>query len=130
MTSWTGIGITLTTIALTGCSPSNLASQDGPPPASAGQGDGVVRGVLLLVGGPAPGSPRATSGTITLRGSSEYRVQAMGGGHFMVRAEPGTYEVTGTSPDYGSGTYLCRATRSVVVTAGETTRVAVNCQMR
>ena len=130
MTRWIGIGIALTTIALTGCSSSDTASQDGPPPASVGQGDGVVRGVLRLVGGPAPGSSTATSGTITLRGSSEYQAQAMGGGHFMVRAEPGTYEVTGTSPAYGSGMYVCRATRPVVVTTGRTTRVAVYCQMR
>jgi len=130
MTKWVGIGTALMTIALTGCSSSNLASQDGPSSASVGRGGGAVRGVLLLVGGPAPGSPTATSGTITLRGPSEYRARVEGGGHFKVAAEPGTYEVTGTSPEYGSGTYLCRATRPVVVTSGRTTRVAVYCQMK
>lgn len=130
MTKRVGIGIALMTIAVTGCSSSDLASQDGPSWASVGRGGGAVRGLLLLVGGPAPGSPTATSGTITIRDSSEYRARVDGAGRFEVAAEPGTYEVTGTSPEYGSGKYLCRATRPVVVTSGKTTRVAVYCQMR
>ncbi len=38
--------------------------------------------------------------------------------------------VTGTSPDYGNGRYICRAARSVTVVAAKTVHVNVFCQER
>ncbi len=90
---------------------------------------GIVTGRLLLVGGPARGF-RATSGEVRLQGASAAQGDVDRRGHFEVAVDPGTYRVTGTSPEYGSGHYLCRATHPVEVAASETRRVNVFCQLK
>lgn len=133
MAGWVGIGMALTTLALAGCSsssePSAVSSSVGKAnPVT--RDSGTVRGVLEVVGGPAPGSPRpATPGTVTLRGSSRYSVAVDGRGRFRVAVDPGTYEVTGTSPLLGDGTYLCRADHVIVVTSSKPSRVRVVCDI-
>jgi hypothetical protein len=83
----------------------------------------------MLVGGPAPGV-RATSGTVELHGASATQGAADQRGRFVLAAHPGTYRVTGSSPDYGDSRYTCRATHPVVVVAAETRHVNVFCDLR
>ncbi|MGH9920788.1 MAG: hypothetical protein ACRD6W_18205 [Nitrososphaerales archaeon] len=62
---------------------------------------GTVRGTLLRVGGPAPGSPVPIPGQATLTDvASRTKFQATAGtdGHYSVALPPGTYRVSGKSP--------------------------------
>ncbi len=107
--------------------------------ACSGQGsgvpaDGTVSGHLYGVGGPAgsagPPAPRPWPGTATLTSPAVHRDVPVGAsGTFSVMVPPGRYTVVGHSPLYGSGTYLCRATRVVTVTSAHTARADVLCQM-
>ena len=99
-----------------------------------GPADGTVTGHLYGVGGPAtisaPPSARAWPGTVTLAGPGLHVDVAVGAdGAFSVMVPAGRYTVTGHSPRYGSGTYLCQAAGLVTVTSGHTTRADVLCQM-
>ncbi len=101
---------------------------------SGGPADGTVTGHLYGVGGPAsvaaPPSPRPWPGSVTLTAPGVDRDVPVGAdGAFSVTVPPGKYTVTGHSPLYGSGAYLCRATGPVTVTSGRTTRADVLCQM-
>ena len=139
MTRCTGPLVALMVIAVTGCSSSGQDSGASPSPSARvsfskaatpeGTGLGTVSGRLLLVGGPAPGF-RTTSGTVKLHGARSTQGAVDRRGHFVVAVDPGTYRVTGTSPDYGNGRYLCQAAHSVVVVAAETRHVNVFCQLR
>lgn len=93
-------------------------------------GTGVVVGSLEAVGGPAPGTPRALSGSLTLRDSmgAVFTGTAGSDGLFSVRVPPGLYTVTGRSPLYSSGNVDCQSVGPVTVTSGTTTRVVVACQ--
>lgn len=120
----------LIALALTGCSsPAQDSGANPSPSAIDGTHLGIVTGKLLLVGGPAPGF-RPTSGTVKLHGTSSSQAHADRRGHFSVAVDPGTYRVTGKSPAYGDGRYLCRAARPVTVAAVETRHVNVFCQLR
>jgi hypothetical protein len=95
-----------------------------PPPMT-------IHGRLLAVGGPAPGAPRPLPGTVTLSTTdSEITVLVDNDGRYSAEVSPGTYEVVGHSPQYGSGTYLCRAAGPVTATADETVDTNVVCQER
>jgi hypothetical protein len=70
------------------------------------------------------------AGTVTLAGAGVHRDVPVGAsGSFSVMVPPGRYAVTGHSPLYGSGTYLCQATGIVTVTSGHTAKADVLCQM-
>lgn len=100
--------------------------------ACSGQGpaEGTITGHLYAVGGPAPGLPRPLPGTVTLTGPGVRRDVPVGaGGAYSVTIPAGRYTVTGHSPLYGSGAYLCRAAGAVIVTSGHTARADVLCQM-
>ena len=115
------IGLPVAAVCLAGF----IAACSGHDPA-----DGTLTGHLYGVGGQAPGLPRPWPGTVTLTGPGVHRdvpVGASGGYSVMVPA--GRYIVTGHSPLYGGGTYLCRATRAATVTSGHTTKADVLCQM-
>jgi hypothetical protein len=137
--TWAAVGIALIALAVTGCSssvqeprPDTAPSVDARSTQSAssdGTTVGYVSGRLLFVGGPAPGRPRATSGTVRLHGSSPTQGSTDRRGYFEVDAVPGTYRVTGRSPDYGDGRYECRAEHAVVVTAAMTSHVNVYCHL-
>jgi hypothetical protein len=90
----------------------------------------AVSGHLEGVGGPAPGAPRAWQGTVSWHGSSSGTVATDSDGAFDLALPPGHYVLTGHSPQYGDGAYLCRAGRPVVVHAGQPLRVDVLCQMK
>jgi hypothetical protein len=85
--------------------------------------DGALTGHLYGVGGQAPGLPRPWPGTVTLT------VPVGASGSYLVTVPAGRYAITGHSPLYGGGTYLCRAAGVVTVTSGHTTKADVLCQM-
>ena len=91
---------------------------------------GTLTGHLYGVGGPAPGSPRPWPGTVTLTGAGvSLEVTVGASGTYSVSVPPGRYTVTGHSPRYGSGAYLCRAAGTATVTNGHRTTADVLCQM-
>lgn len=105
-----------------------VTSTPGP---SAGAGLGIVRGRMLYTGGPAPGHARAaTPGTVTLQGPSTVQVPVDRRGRFHVSVAGGTYHLTGHSPEYGHGKYLCRAPHAVTVDPANTSHVQVYCQLK
>jgi hypothetical protein len=92
--------------------------------------DGTLTGHLYGVGGPAPGLPRAWPGTVILTGTGVHRdVSVDASGSYSVTVPAGRYTVTGHSPLYGSGTYVCQATGVAIVTKGHSTTADVLCQM-
>jgi hypothetical protein len=99
-----------------------------------GPADGTVTGHLYGVGGPAtvtaPPSPRPWPGTVTVTGSGvQLDIRVGADGTYSVRVGPGRYTVTGHSPLYGNGTYLCQAAGMATVTSRHTTKADVLCQM-
>jgi hypothetical protein len=105
-----------------GCTSGHL-SQPAPLPST-----GHVRGQLLFVGGPAPGSARPLSGTVTLSGHVQMNVTVGLRGHYFATLPPGVYRVEGRSPQFGSGTYPCHAQARVTVGPNETAQADVYCQ--
>ncbi len=105
-----------------GCTSGHL-SQPAPSPST-----GHVRGQLLFVGGPAPGSARPLSGTVTLSGLVQMNVTVGLRGHYFATLPPGVYRVEGLSPQFGSGTYPCHAQARVTVGPNETAQADVYCQ--
>lgn len=139
MTKRVMIGAALGVLALAGCSThssvagtsSGQEARAGTTTSAANRTTGVVHGRLLLVGGPSPGRPRpATSGTVRLSGPSSETVSVDGRGLFEITIAGGTYQVTGASPEYGDGTYLCRSPGPVTVNPARTSNVPVYCQLR
>ena len=78
----------------------------------------TVRGTLVRVGGPAPGSPFPLPGTITARAATGGTFKATAGpnGRFTLSLPTGRYRVTGRSPQIGSGNATCAATAELHVT--------------
>jgi hypothetical protein len=122
------IGLCLAAVCLAGFTAACSGSTGGSP------ADGTLTGHLYGVGGPAtvsgPPSPRPWPGTVTLVGPAVHRDVTVGAdGTFSVVVPAGRYTVTGHSPNYGSGTYLCQAAGEATVTSGHTTKADVLCQM-
>ena len=86
---------------------------------------GTITGHLYRVGGPAPGLPSPMPGTIYVSGGSS--VAAGSDGSFSVAVSPGTYTLSGRSPDMGNA--LCRARHPVTVQAGAVVKVGVICDI-
>jgi hypothetical protein len=93
--------------------------------------EGTVSGSFVRVGGPYHGSAVPLSGKITLTSSRHhYEATVNADGLFRVRVAPGSYQVTGTSPEINSGTTPCREAVPVVVAAGSETKKQVTCQIK
>ena len=93
----------------------------------------AVPGTFLVAGGPAPGSPRPLSGTITARAASGQTFTATAGrnGRFTLSLPPGSYQVTGRSPLMQSGQMICAATSGLRVARGKPARpVTVVCSIK
>lgn len=92
---------------LTGCS-------DQPGPRQ------TVTGLLVRVGGPAPGSPVPLPGTVVARSpaAAQFTTTTGKNGRFQLSLPPGTYRLTGHSPQVmGDGQQeLCFAVRTIHVT--------------
>ena len=92
--------------------------------------DGTLTGHLYGVGGPSPGLPRPWPGTVILAGPGfPVYVSVGASGSYSVTVPAGRYTITGRSPLYGSGTYVCQAAGTATVTSGHTTKADVLCQM-
>jgi hypothetical protein len=120
--------VVLVLLAVSGCGghvASNGMVSGGPP---------QVHGRLEGVGGPAPGAPRAWPGTVTLTAddgnATTVHTDADGRFHVAATSGPGHYTLTGHSPLYGDGDYLCRALHPLVVRVGAPVHLDVWCQMR
>lgn len=126
-------GLVVAVVALTsGC---GTGSSPGVSTGAATPAAYVVSGHLQGVGGPAPGAPRPWSGTVTLTTadgeSTTVHTNAHGRFHVAVSSGQGRYTLTGHSPQFGDGAYLCRATGPVVL-SGATAHdhVDVLCHMK
>jgi hypothetical protein len=88
-----------------------------------------VSGQLRLTGGPSSASEHGTSGTVYFVASdgTKTTVSAAVDGAFSVRLKPGVYTVTGASPLYGDGKYVCQADNPVTVSADRRADVLVAC---
>lgn len=89
----------------------------------------VVTGTLVNVDGQGK-NPRPTSGTVILTGGqgAEVRTEVGTTGTFEVKVAPGTFKVTGTSPQPDGGTAQCAAKSPVTtVSADAPTSVDVLC---
>ena len=95
----------------------------------------TLRGHLLWVGGPAPGTTAPHPGIIHVVNaddSIDQMVVAGDDGRWEIYLPPGTYRVLATSPGYGSTTgdfAACSADRAIAVDAGQTVAMDVFCQM-
>jgi hypothetical protein len=125
-------------LAMSGCSSSDSGPAAGPAaggivstrPAVDGTGTRVdVTGRLEGVGGPAPGAPRGWRGSVSWAGPTHGTVRVDSDGLFMLSLPPGRYRLTGHSPQYGDGNYLCQAPHPLVVRAGRPLHLDVLCQM-
>ena len=98
-------------------------------PASHSMKTGSVEGRLMI--SPPMGPTVPTSGTVTLaeQGSphSSVTVEVGASGRFRAQVPAGTWVVTGQSPMYGNGQYVCRSTSSAVVVANHLVSVSVWC---
>jgi len=93
-------------------------------------GSGTLSGHLYVVGGPAPGTPRAVEGTVVATGPGGRHTATVGAdGSFTMQLAPGTYTVTGTSPQYGEGKSPCPANGTVAVVQSEVRTADAYCQM-
>ncbi len=117
------------TSAIGDVSPLAIASHPTPTPTL-----GAIEGTLEAVGGPAPGRPRPLPGSVkitNIRTHDSRVVSVTADGRFSVSVTPGTYLITGRSPEYNDGTaYDCQAMHSTVVTGHRTSSTNVYCQER
>jgi hypothetical protein len=81
-------------------------------------GSRVVMGRLVRVGGPPPGLPAPLPGRVRAVSSAGDEVTVVVGrdGWFKLRLTPGTYNVTGHSPQIQDGKMICAAAKPVHVT--------------
>jgi hypothetical protein len=109
----------LSTIVLSAAVTAVLAGC-GPPPAATG----TVTGVLVRVGGPAPGAPVPLPGKVVAVSSDGARYTATTGrnGRYSLSLPPGSYQLTGHSRDVRSQgvPLLCAGRHAVHVAARRT----------
>ena len=87
-----------------------------------------VRGSLREVGGPSGAADTPISGTVRFTGAGHTFTAAAGGdGSFTLSLPAGTYDVVGTSPQWGDGNGRCLADGPVVVKDTGLTGIVVAC---
>jgi hypothetical protein len=125
----------VTALAVSGCSsPAGRPGATGSLSEQQHGGAGValrvdVTGRLEGVGGPAPGAPRRWPGTVSWSGPTHGTVRVGTDGRFVLSLPAGRYRLTGHSPRYGDGDYLCVAPHPLVVRTGAPAHLDVLCQM-
>jgi hypothetical protein len=91
----------------------------------------TVTGVLRATGGPFGAPQPGVPGKVVFeRGGTRTTATASGDGTFSVSLAPGVYEVTGTSPQYGSGEGICRTDAPVTVGESPVQGVVVACSRK
>lgn len=114
---------------------SSAASLPGDP-ASTGAlpSTGALRGVVQMVGGPAPGSSRPVPATLSIRrfGHRPVEVSTAADGAFSVELPAGTYKVSARRAPYRHGVAACDPTvgRTICVHHGKTTDIVIDCELR
>ena len=94
---------------------------------------GTVTGVLLGEGGPPGAHPATLPGTVVAASQTGQRFTAAAGGQgrFRLLLPPGTYRLTGHSPQIDNGMLLCLGAGVVHVTSRITrSGVTVICSIR
>ena len=93
----------------------------------------AVEGIVFSRGDACRRSARGPCGTAgRVRGQSsrfDHTVADSPAAHAL-DVSPGSYEITGRSPQYDPGTDECQATRPTLVPGRQTTLTDVYCQMR
>jgi hypothetical protein len=126
-TGTTGTHTTSTHIMGTGTTGSTVVT---------GTGATTVTGRFLIEGGPMGAGERPIRGTVTFTGAGQRRVSVLVGrsGTFSVALLPGTYHVSGRSPNImevdADGTQhesTCSQPQTVHVTGQRTLKIAVTC---
>jgi hypothetical protein len=122
--------VVLALLAVSGCGGHADSSAGISGPAS------EISGRLEGVGGPAGNPPTPWLGTVTLTpvggdGNQVRTVHTDARGHFDLAAvSVGSYTLTGHSPEYGNGHYLCHGTSTVEVHAHQAAHLNVVCQLK
>ncbi len=92
---------------------------------------GTLSGRLIAVGGPPGAADTTLEGTITIKGPGGSVLHADVGknGVFQIQLSPGTYRLSGRSPQYNGGTTDCTtATPTTTLVANRTTTADIICQ--
>jgi hypothetical protein len=114
-------------MSLTAACTSLHSSARTPTSSSAGP-TATLTGLLLAVGGPAPGSPRPISGSVDIAGPATKQLAVGPDGKYTAVLPAGVYMVTGGSPQYGSGTGGCQTQANTVsLAAGHAVTADVYC---
>ncbi|MCW2857004.1 MAG: hypothetical protein JWR52_2619 [Marmoricola sp.] len=92
----------------------------------------TLSGRLIAVGGPvASDAPLAGTITITGPGGSVVHAAVSRTGAFQIQLSPGTYRLSGRSPQFGGGTTDCHtATPTTILVADRTVTADILCQRR
>jgi hypothetical protein len=95
-----GVALALVMVTAAGCG----GASSTPAPVK-----GTIAGTFLAVGGPAPGLHRPVSGVVTLIGPAGRAIDVTVGpkGTFKLQVPEGSYSLSGHSPQFGDGYYLC-----------------------
>lgn len=100
-------GAAASTLILAGCSSPSSYHQ-------------TVTGILVRVGGPAPGSPVPLPGQVGARNTAgeQFTAATSTNGRFQLSLPPGIYRLTGHSPQVGGTAHptLCSGVRTLNVT--------------
>lgn len=90
---------------------------------------GALTGHLFLVGGPAPGTPRALTGEVIAKGPHGSQVTATDAtGRFVLHLPAGRYSLTGRSPLYDDGRTICKPGTPVTIHPASQQTANVYCQ--
>jgi hypothetical protein len=90
-----------------------------------------VTGVLRMTGGPSGATQPGVAGKVFFEGHGK-RTTAMASsdGSFSLSLPPGEYQVTGTSPQFGSGEGICRTDSPVKVGESRIQGLVVACSRK
>ena len=87
----------------------------------------TISGVFQAVGGPPPGGPQPLGGVVTAHGTGLTFTAAVGlNGRFTISVLPGTYKLTGRSPQFDNGTTACEGDE-VTARVGTITTAVIDC---
>ena len=90
-----------------------------------------VTGVLRMTGGPSGATQPGVPGKVFFdRDGERTTATASPDGTFSVSLSPGEYQVTGMSPQYGSGQGTCRTDASLKVGRSQVQGVVVACSRK